>query len=282
MEREHFISPDSLEQRLGEENLSILCNFMYLPGQNLNGRDEFAQDRIPGSVYFDLDEIADQSSSLPHMVASREQFARQMGELGVADTDDIVIYDGPGLFSAARIWWNLRMMGATSVRILEGGYDRWIGEDRPIDETSHVRPVPKTFNASFDAERVVDADAMLKLLNDGNSVILDARSLARFKGEVEEPRAGLRLGHMPGAVSLPFSSIVNNGTLIDNNMLKDLLKPLVSSKKPIVTTCGSGVTAAVLSLALTCAGYETHALFDGSWTQWGDPEHDYPIVNEVD
>lgn len=278
MDRDHFISPDALEKRLGEDNLSIICNFMYMPGENLDGRDEFNEDRIPGAVYFDLDEVSDRSSPLPHMIASPEQFARQMGEMGISESDDIVIYDGPGLFSSARIWWNLRTMGAMSVRILEGGYDRWIGEDRPIDETPPKEISPKIFNAVFDAERVVDIGQMVQAVDLKDSVILDARSLQRFAGEVEEPRKGLRLGHMPGATPLPFSSLLNNGTLIDNKSLSSIINPLIEDGRPIITSCGSGVTAAVLSLALTSIGHDGHKLYDGSWTEWGDPEQSNSIV----
>lgn len=278
MDREHFISPDALEKRLGEDNLSIICNFMYMPGENLDGRDEYEEDRIQGAVYFDLDEISDQSSPLPHMIASPEQFARQMGEMGISESDDIVIYDGPGLFSSARIWWNLRIMGAKSVRILEGGYDQWIGEDRPIDEMPPKEITPKIFNAVFDSSRVVDIRYMEQAVKEKHSTILDARSLQRFAGEVEEPRKGLRLGHMPGARALPFSSMLENGTLFENSKLKDIINPLIEDGKPIITSCGSGVTAAVLSLALTCIGHDTHKLYDGSWTEWGDPDQSYPIA----
>ena len=279
MNREHFITPDALEKRLGNDNLSIVCNFMYLPGQNLDGRDEYNEDRIPGTVYFDLDEIAVQNTTLPHMLASPEQFSKQMGALGISDTDEIVIYDGPGIYSSPRIWYNFHIMGAKNVRILEGGYDRWIVEDREIDENPPAKINPKAFNAEFDASRIVDEKTMLALIKEKRGTILDARSLERYTGEVDEPREGLILGHMPGAISFPFANLVEKGTLIDNAKLRDLIAPLLSNGEPIITTCGSGVTAATLSLALTCAGYSTHAMFDGSWTQWGDPGQDYPIIS---
>ncbi len=281
MDREHFISPDALEARLGSQKLSIICNFMYMPGEKLDGRTEYNEDRIPGAVYFDLDEIADQSSPLPHMIASAEQFGKAMGELGVSDENEIVVYDGPGLFSAPRIWWNLKIMGAKNVRILEGGYDRWIGEDRIIDE-SPPKPAKKaSFNAQFDESAVVDIEFMERAVKNNDCIILDARSLSRFQGEVEEPRPGLRLGHMPNAVSLPFSSLIENGTLLNNNELEKIINPLIEGGKPLITSCGSGVTAAVLSLALTCLGHENHRLYDGSWTEWGDPDKAYPIVKEA-
>jgi len=278
MERAHFISPDALESRLGDEGLSIVCNFMYMPGDARDGRTEFNEDRIPGAVYFDLDEIANQSDPLPHMIASPEQFSREMGKLGVGENDLIVVYDGSGIFSSARIWWNLQIMGAKNVRILEGGYDRWISEDRPIDDKPFKMPAPKTFNANFDTKKVVDASQMRKLIDNNQTTILDARSLARFRGEVEEPRPGLRLGHMPGALNLPFSNLIKDGTLIENDALKKVIEPLLSDSKSVVTSCGSGVTAAVLTLALVSAGYDFPALYDGSWTEWGDPGQNYPII----
>ncbi len=289
MKREHFISPDALEKRLGENRLgekrpggnklSIICNYMFMPAENRDGAAEFANERIPGAVFFDIDKIADQSSSLPHMLARPEQFSRQMGELGVSEDDEIVIYDGPGLFSSARIWWNLRIMGATNLRILEGGFKRWKRENRPIDNSPPKPPQPAKFVANFDAERVFTSTQVQVLINSKKGTILDARSAPRYEGSVEEPRPGLRLGHMPGATCLPFTDLIEDGTLIDNNRLRDTIQPLLSNGDPIVTTCGSGVTAAVLSLTLTCAGYDSHVLFDGSWTEWGDPDKDYPIIS---
>ncbi len=279
MDRENLISPDALQNRLGETDLSIICNFMYMPDENRDGHAEFEQARIPGAVFFDIDKICDQSSSLPHMIADPAQFSIQMGELGVSEKDAIVIYDGPGLFSSARIWWNLRVMGAKNVRILEGGFNRWNRENRPTDNSTPIKPDLANFVADFDAEQVVSAGQLLSLINEGEGTILDARSLARFNGEVEEPRKGLRPGHIPGSISLPFTNLISNGTLIDNKDLKEVFKPLLANGEPIITTCGSGVTAAVLSLALTCAGIQSHYLYDGSWTEWGGKEDDYPITS---
>ena len=278
MERQHFITPDALERRLGQNNLSIICNFMYLPTENRDGAAEFAAERIPGAVYFDLDEIADQSSSLPHMIANPDQFSRQLGALGVNNNDEIIVYDGPGLFSSARIWWNLHIMGAKNVRILEGGYNRWKKENRPTDTSEPAKPQPAEFEVSFEPDKVVNADQVLAMAKDGSATILDARSSARFAGEAPEPRKGLRLGHIPGSNCLAFTDLIKDGTLINNNRLQEIINPLIEENKPIITTCGSGVTAAVLSLALTCIGRETHALYDGSWTEWGGADGNFPIV----
>lgn len=279
MDREHFITPNSLKNRLGEQNLSIICNFMPMPGDDRDGLAEFRQERIPGSVYFDIDKIADQTNSLPHMIADNAQFALQMSELGVSEKHNIVVYDGPGLFSSARIWWNLRLMGAQNVRILEGGFNRWKKDQHPVDTNVPKQPGSAKFSATSNPDQVISSSQLLELVNQGKGSILDARSLARFNGTDDEPRKGLRSGHMPGSNSMPFTELLDDGSLIDNNILKEILKPLVSNGEPIVTTCGSGVTAAVLSLALTCAGYQTHQLFDGSWTEWGDQENNFPIIS---
>ncbi len=284
MDRQHFISPDALEKRLGEDGLSIICNLMPMPGTDIDGRQEYNEDRIPGAVYYDVDEISDTSSSLPHMIASEDQFGHQLGSLGVSDTDAIVVYDGAGMFSSARVWWNLRLMGAKDVRILEGGYDRWIGEDRPIDEDAPSTPTKTTFNAKLQRSGVTEINEMIEIVKNGSRTILDARALQRFQGSVEEPRKGLRLGHMPGAISMPFADMIENGTLKNNNDLEKIVNSILQDRAgnkalPIVTSCGSGVTAAVLTLALTSLGYTDLSLFDGSWTQWGDPDKDYPIIS---
>lgn len=279
MKREHFITPDALKKRLGDHDLSIICNFMSMPGDDRDGLEVFQSERIPGAVYYDIDKIADQTSSLPHMIAGSEQFSSQMGELGISENDAIVVYDGSGLFSSARIWWNLRLMGARNVRILEGGFNRWKSGNYRTDTKSPNQPERVLFQAKFNPQQVISSDQLLKVIDENNGTILDARSSARFNGTVDEPRKGLRLGHMPDAVSLPFTDLISDGSLINNNCLKEIIEPLLTNGEPIITTCGSGVTAAVLSLALTCAGYDSHRLFDGSWTEWGGPESDFPIIN---
>ena len=251
---------------------------MAMPGDDEDGFEKFRRERIPGAVYFDIDQIADQTSDLPHMIAGPEQFSVQMGELGISEDDDIVIYDGSGLFSSARIWWNLRLMGAQNVRILEGGFKRWKDGNYPTDSNPPEQPEPTSFQASSNPQQVISSSQLLDLIRQGKGTILDARSLARFNGSVDEPRKGLRVGHMPSAVSLPFTDLVDDGTLISNDRLKQVIEPLLANGEPIVTTCGSGVTAAVLSLALTSAGYDSHRLFDGSWTEWGNPDSDFPII----
>ncbi|MCP4185590.1 MAG: 3-mercaptopyruvate sulfurtransferase [Hyphomicrobiales bacterium] len=282
MEREHFITPDALNRHLGDQDLSIICNFMTMPGDDRDGHEEFRQERIPGAVYFDIDRIADQTSNLPHMIADSEHFSTLMGELGVSENDDIIVYDGPGLFSSARIWWNLRLMGARNVRVLEGGFMRWKKGYYPIESKPPNKPDPVSFNVELIPQQVISSSQLLDLVNEGNGTILDARSLARFNGTADEPRKGLLLGHMPGAISLPFTQLIDDGSLISNDRLRQIFEPLLTNGGPIVTTCGSGVTAAVLSLALTCAGYDSHRLFDGSWTEWGDQESDFPIINIKD
>ena len=250
----------------------------YLPAQKRNGRTEFDKSRIPNAVYFDIDNISDKSSHLPHMLPTQEYFASAVGALGINENDDIVVYDGPGLFSAARCWWSLRTMGATSVRILQGGYDRWKNADYPIDTKPPIPPTSTKFTPKFDATKVSGFDTMLLKVKDKNSVILDARPYARWLGEAKEPRAGLRSGHMPGSFSLPASDLVVDGNLLDIEQLKSIFSNLkVTPDMHVTTSCGSGVTAAIISLALESIGHENHTLYDGSWAEWGAQEY-APVI----
>lgn len=273
MRCEFLISPEELEGLLGKPGVSIVNASWFLPTTKRDAKSEYLEERIPGSVFFDIDEIIDASSALPHMLASPQDFAAAVGELGISNEDEIIVYDGPGLFSSARVWWNFRIMGVEKVRILEGGYDRWELEDMPIEFDEPKPIVPKIFVANFDSTKVVSKDYVLENILTKSATILDARAGPRFRGEAPEPREGLRSGHAPGAISLPFDDLVAKGTLLDVEALKEILEPIVSGNAQLITSCGSGVTAAVLTLALTCAGYDNHVLYDGSWAEWGaDPE----------
>lgn len=273
-----LIGADALQAKLGAADLRIVDGSWYLPAQNRDGGAEFAAARIPGAVYFDINAVSDRASALPHMLAAPAEFAAAAGAMGIAETDDIVVYDGPGMFSSARVWWTFRVMGASRVRILAGGFDRWKAEGRPVETGAPREPEPVLFHARPDAARVstiADIRANLKL---GEALILDARSFARFTGHAPEPRPGLRSGHIPGARSLPFDQLVENGTLKDLDALREIFAafPLDPSRQAI-TTCGSGVTAAIISLALESIGHPNHALYDGSWAEWGQAE-DAPVA----
>ncbi len=267
-----FITPDELVARLGEPTVSIADASWYLPVHDRDPKAEFAAARVPGAVYFDIDQIADTGSGLPHTLPGAEQFAAQVGALGIAHDHDIVVYDGPGIFSCARAWWMFRVFGARSVRILEGGFDRWREAGRPLETGDPAPPMPATFDAELTGSPVIDKSRLLAMIERGNAAILDARPSGRFTGEEPEPREGLASGHMPGAISLPFSELVKDGKLLNNKDLSHIFDNL-DDEKPIVTTCGSGVTAAAITLALETLGRANHVLYDGSWAEWGgDPD----------
>ncbi|MFZ1816102.1 MAG: 3-mercaptopyruvate sulfurtransferase [Rhizobiaceae bacterium] len=277
-----ILEADALQAMLHSPTLRLVDASWYLPAQNRNGRSEYEAARIPGAVYFDIDAVSDRSSPLPHMLPTPDQFAKAMSALGISETDDIVVYDGPGMFSAARVWWTFRTMGAGSVRILDGGFDHWRADGRPIEEGPAKAPAAAMFKPTLDAARVTGIDAIRANLKLGQSLILDARPLARFRGEAPEPRAGLRSGHMPGARPLPATDLVRDGKLKPLNELQALLDSVFADhKRNIITSCGSGVTAAIISLALESTGHPSHTLYDGSWAEWGQAD-DAPVATWED
>ena len=271
-----LVSTEWLAERLGDPNLSIVDASWYLPAMQRDGAEEFDRAHIPGAVFFDIDRVSDASSGLPHTLPSPEDFGAAMGALGIAHDDTIVVYDGPGLFSAPRAWWTFRVMGATKVVILDGGLSKWIDDRLPIESgTAPIRP--KTFTAKFDASRLVALDEMRALVGEGDAVIADARPPGRFEGAEPEPRPGTRPGHMPGAVNIPFQDLQRDGRLKPAIELRALFdKAGIGERTPVVTTCGSGVTAATIALALETVGHEGHRLYDGSWAEWGGRD-DTPV-----
>lgn len=265
-----LISTDDLAARMGTPGLVIVDASWYMPADNRSGRAEWEAMRIPGAVHFDLDTIADHSTDLPHMLAGAEAFAAAVGALGISETAEIVVYDGAGFFSAPRVWWNLTVYGAKNVRILDGGLPKWKAEGRPIDTAPPKAPTPATFRVMIDTGRIADLDGVVEVLASGSATVVDARSAVRFAGEAPEPRAGLRAGHMPGAKNVPHSAIVAGGRLVDEAALRAAFAA-VDLDRPIVTSCGSGVSAAILWMALESLGVPRNrmALYDGSWTEWG-------------
>ena len=265
-----LISTEDLAARLGDPNLVVVDASWYMPASGRDAAAEFAAARIPGAVRFDIDAIADTSVPLPHMLASAEAFAAAVGALGIAETSDIVVYDGAGLFSAPRVWWNLVVYGAKSVRLLDGGLPKWIAEGRPMETGAPKPPTPKTFTVRIDTGRIADLDAVVGVLADGAATVVDARPGERFRGEAAEPRPGVRSGHMPGAKSVPFAAVVADGRLADDAAIRAAFAD-VDLDRPIVTSCGSGVSAAILWLALESIGVPRGrlALYDGSWSEWG-------------
>jgi thiosulfate/3-mercaptopyruvate sulfurtransferase len=240
-----------------------------LPPTVRNGAAEFHQKHIPGAVFFDIDTIADTSSGLPHMLPDAATFAAAMGELGLDETMTIVVYDSLGLRASPRVWWTLRAFGVAHVKILEGGLPKWLKEGRPLEEGEPTRP-RRTFTARLDPKAVASlADVRAALAGQAIQVV-DARPADRFEGSAPEPRPGLKSGHMPGALNLPFVEIIDGWSLKSPPALAEAFAAHgVDLKKPVITTCGSGVTAAILALAAEEAGGKVAGLYDGSWAEWG-------------
>jgi thiosulfate/3-mercaptopyruvate sulfurtransferase len=271
------VSSEWLQNELGSSDLRIIDASFYLPSHSRDADEEFAAGHIPGAVRFDHDKIANHSTGLPHMVPSPEVFAAAVGAMGISETHRIVVYDGPGIFSAPRGWWLFRMMGARQVFVLDGGIDGWKAEGRPL-EAGTPSPAPCTFVADLILEKVIDFQTMLSIVSDGTRQIADARPAGRFTGTEPEPRAGMRSGHMPGARSLPSNTFSVNGKLRPLPELRQAIEDAgIDFGKPVVTTCGSGITAAIITLALESLGHEDNALYDGSWSEWGG-RPDTPVV----
>ena len=273
MTEANFISQNDALELLGLNDVSFVDASWYLPAQGRDGHAEFLKMRIPGAVFFDIDKIADPDSGLPHMLPAPEVFEQHASVLGINNDHLIVVYDGPGLFSAPRVWWTFKVMGASDVRILTGGFDNWKANNLPIETGNPNPPLARIFHASFQPENVVSQQEVQQALNDPKTVILDARPNARFLGKAPEPRPGLRSGHIPGSRSLPFDQVMNGNELKSPAELDKLFSSMgIGKDRPIVTTCGSGVTAAVLTLALRESGRENTRLYDGSWAEWGLPD----------
>jgi len=265
-----LVSTEWLGKHLRDPDLRILDASWYLPGSGRDPKAEYAAAHIPGARFFDIDEISDQRSSLPHMAPPPEKFISRMRAMGVGDGHQVVIYDGAGIFSAARVWWTFRLMGKLDVAVLDGGFPKWQAEGREIED---MPPIIRDRHMTVSRQNhlVKDVTQVAHSAKLGEAEIIDARPAARFRGEAPEPRPGLRLGHIPGSKNLPFGDLLNpDGTMKPPAALKAVFEAAgVDLKKPAITSCGSGVTAAVLSLALERVGHRNHALYDGSWAEWG-------------
>ncbi|MPT24385.1 MAG: 3-mercaptopyruvate sulfurtransferase, partial [Starkeya sp.] len=260
-----FVSTEWLAAHLGAPNLVVVDGSWHMPATGRKAREEYLKAHIPGAVFFDIDGISDLTSPLPHMLPSETLFRAAMESLGIGRQMKIVVYDTQGLFSAPRVWWTLRAFGAVDVAILDGGFPKWLAEGRPT-EAGEAPYLPARFDAKLDTDWVASIDDVAARLADRSAQVLDARAAERFRGEAPEPRAGVRAGHIPGARNLPVSEVVKDGRLVDATTIRQAVKEAgIDLSQPVITSCGSGVTAAILWLALDTIGTPPVALYDGSW-----------------
>ena len=264
-----MISTAWLAERIDEPSIVLLDASWHMPAAGRNAAEEYAAGHIPGAVFFDIDQISDHSSPLPHMLPQPSEFAVAARRLGVSATSTVVVYDTVGLFSAPRVWWMFRAMGHDEVFVLDGGLPRWIGEGRQVETGWRSRP-HGDFKAHPRPDLVSDLEAVSIALADPSWQVVDARPASRFTGETPEPRPGLRSGHMPGAHNLPFGQLIFDGALAAPDRLEAVMASNgVDPANPTITTCGSGVSAAVIAIALARLGRDDVAIYDGSWSEWG-------------
>ncbi|QWG14376.1 3-mercaptopyruvate sulfurtransferase [Bradyrhizobium sediminis] len=266
-----LVSTDWLATHLGDPKVRVIDASFKMPGVMPLPIDDYLASHIPGAAFFDVDAVSDHSNPLPHMFPDAEQFGRDVGALGIGNDDTVVVYDAGGWVAAPRAWWMLLSFGHRNVRVLDGGLKKWVAEGRKV-ESGPVTPKPGTFKASFDARRTRSLQQMIANIASRAEQVIDARASERFQGKVPEPRPGIRSGHIPGSLNLPYNNLfdASTGTMKSLDELRAaFLGAGIRLDAPIVTSCGSGVSAAVLTLALYRLGVENPALYDGSWTEWG-------------
>ncbi len=265
-----LVSTDWLAKHLKDPDLRILDASWHMPASERDARAEYDAAHIPGARFFDIDDISDNRSELPHMVPPVEKFISRMRAMGVGDGHQVVVYDATGIFSAARVWWLFRLMGKTDVAVLDGGLPKWLAQNHP---TQDMPPIMRDRHITVQrqAHMVKDVTQVAAASKLQDYEIVDARSAGRFRGDAPEPRAGMRAGHIPNARNLPYGNLQNpDGTMKPVADLRAAFDAAgVDLNKPVITSCGSGITAAILSLALERIGHDRHSLYDGSWSEWG-------------
>ena len=275
-----LVSVDWLLEHHDDSNVIVLDASYHLPTAKRDPDAEFAKQHIPGALRFDIDEISDHNAELPHMLPTTDKFDEAMQDLGVGAGMQVIVYDSLGLFSAARAWWMFRYFGHDDVAILDGGLPAWIGEGQTVESgRGRVIPPPHPFKSQVHLNWVVDAQDLLENINSNEYLVLDARANPRFRGEAAEPRAGMRAGHIPGSVNVPFTELLDaeSGCFQSSEAVRERFAEAGVDHRPVVVSCGSGVTACVLALGLELAGLPEPRLYDGSWSEWGGHD-DLPIT----
>jgi thiosulfate/3-mercaptopyruvate sulfurtransferase len=271
-------STEWLAEHVQDRNV-VVVDGSYLVLQKRDAHAEYRKEHIPGAVFFDIDTVSDHSTELPHMLPGTTQFGAAVGALGISNDDTVVVYDSVGLYSSPRVWWTFRIFGAKNVYILDGGLPKWKAENRPL-ESNDTKRAPRNFHAEMNVGAVAMLADVRFALTDGVTQVVDARAADRFRGKAPEPRPGLRSGHMPGAFNVPFDRVLDKGNLASHERIVAAFKDAgVDLDKPIITSCGSGLTAAILTFALDSIGLTAKGLYDGSWTEWG-ARPDLPVAHD--
>lgn len=272
-----IIQPKDLMALIGQPHLALLDATYFLPNESENAEANFANAHLPNAHFFDLDKISDTSSALPHMLPPPQEFSKAVGAMGIGNETTVVIYDQRGIFSAPRAWWMFRVFGHNKVMVLDGGLPAWIKAGGAIQSGPSSHAVPADFTSHFQPKMVRSLTDIRANIDVPTAQILDARAAARFNAQVPEPRAGMRSGHIPGAVNIPFSTLLENGHYLSPVKLKQIFKESgVDGSRPMIASCGSGITACVVTLGLVLAGLPEASIYDGSWSEWGG-RNDTPI-----